>query len=231
MSAEAVRPARRGRRSLIAAAALGAAGLACLGLVASQASHHTEPPVSSTSSQSTTQAPAAAPSATRRAALVMQASRPATLSIPAIGVRSRVQSLGQNADSSIEVPAVGPHYDEAGWYRYSPTPGELGPSIVVGHVDSAKSGPSVFYRLGELRAKDRVSISRADGSVAIFAVTAVRRYPKNAFPTQLVYGNTTDSELRLLTCGGPFDKKTGHFEDNIVVFARLVRADPSASTS
>ncbi len=142
-----------------------------------------------------------------------------------------MQSLGQNEDSTIEVPAVGPHYDEAGWYRYSPTPGELGPSIIVGHVDSAKSGPSVFYRLGELRAKDTVSITRADGSTAIFAVSVVRRYPKDSFPTQLVYGNTADSALRLLTCGGPFDQKTGHFRDNIVAFATLVRADQSASTS
>ncbi len=113
----------------------------------------------------------------------------------------------------------------------SPTPGSLGPSIIVGHVDSAKGGPSVFFRLGELRAKDSVTITRVDGSVATFSVTAVRRYPKDAFPTRLVYGNTADSALRLLTCGGPFDEKTGHFRDNIIAFATLVRADHSPSTS
>lgn len=233
MTDPAARAPRRGRRSLIAAAAVAAIGVVCLGVAQSRQVHQPEPPLSSATSPSAPSqpVPGPTPSAAPPAPLTLPASRPTALSIPAIGVHSRLQSLGQNADRTMEVPAVGPHYDEAGWYRYSPTPGVLGPSILVGHVDSAKGGASVFFRLGELRPHDSVSITRADGSVAIFAVTEVRRYPKAAFPTQRVYGNTDHAALRLLTCGGPFDGATGHFRDNIVVFATLVRGDHSASTS
>jgi hypothetical protein len=154
----------------------------------------------------------------------MAVSRPTSISIPVIHVRSALQSLGENADGTVQVPAPGAHYDEAGWYRYSPTPGALGPAVILGHIDSAKQGPSVFYRLGELKPKDTIAISRADGTVATFAVDAVRRYPKTAFPTQLVYGNTPDAALRLVSCGGSFDHATGHYRDNIVVFATLIAA-------
>lgn len=95
--------------------------------------------------------------------------------------------------------------------------------MIVGHVDSARNGPSVFFRLGALQAKDLVQIRRADGSIVTFAVDSVRSYPKSAFPTQLVYGPTTYPALRLITCGGDFDRKTGHYEQNIVVLAHLVR--------
>jgi hypothetical protein len=146
-------------------------------------------------------------------------SKPTALDIPAIGVHSVLQILGQNEDGTLETPAVGPHYNEAAWYRYSPTPGSLGPAILMGHIDSAAEGPSVFFRLGELTPGDRISVSRADGSTARFVVDRVRRYPKDAFPTKLVYGNIGHAGLRLLTCGGAFDATTGHYLDNIVVFA------------
>ena len=146
---------------------------------------------------------------------------PVSLDIPAIDVRSVVQSLGQAADGSLETPAPGPHYNEAAWYRYSPTPGELGPAILLGHVDSAAEGPSVFFRLGELQPGDRVSVTRADGSVAVFVVDEVRRYAKDDFPTETVYGDIDHAGLRILTCGGAFDNSTGHYLDNIVVFATL----------
>lgn len=149
-------------------------------------------------------------------------SKPVALNIPSIGVHSVVQYLGQTADGALETPAPGPHYDEAAWYRHSPTPGSLGPAIVLGHVDSAADGPSVFFRLGELRSGDRVSIIRADDSVAVFIVDRVRRYAKDDFPTKLVYGNINHAGLRILTCGGAFDDSTGHYLDNIVVFASLV---------
>jgi hypothetical protein len=156
--------------------------------------------------------------------LVLPASSPVAIKIPAIGVRSRLQSLGQNPDGSVQVPSPrSRHYDEAGWYRYSPTPGSLGPAVIVGHLDSV-SGPSVFYRLGALRPRDTVLVTRADGSTAVFAVDQVRRYRKSNFPTQLVYGNTNHAALRLITCGGPIDPATNHYLDNVIVLASLVRA-------
>lgn len=152
------------------------------------------------------------------------ASVPRSLSIPAIGVRSEVQRLGLAADGTMEVPVPGPRYDDAGWYQHSPTPGELGPSVIAGHVDSAADGPSVFYRLATLRPRDEVRVTRTDGTVAVFAVESVHRYRKSRFPTGLVYGNTDHAALRLITCGGPIEADGGHYRDNVVVFASLVRA-------
>ena len=149
-------------------------------------------------------------------------SKPPSLDIPSIGVHSVVRYLGQTADGALETPAPGPYYDDAAWYRYSPTPGSLGPAIMMGHIDSAANGPSVFFRLGELRPGDKVSVTRADGSTAIFVVDEVRSYPKDDFPTQRVYGDIDHAGLRLITCGGAFDDSTGHYLDNIVVFASLV---------
>ncbi len=156
------------------------------------------------------------------AAPTLPRSEPATLDIPAIGVRSVIQQVGQTADGALEVPAPGPHYDEAAWYRHSPTPGELGPAVLLGHVDSAVNGPSVFFDLGKLVRGDRVSVTRVDGSVATFQVDEVNRYAKDDFPTELVYGDIEHAGLRILTCGGAFDDSTGHYLDNIVVFASLV---------
>lgn len=154
---------------------------------------------------------------------VVSAAKPVALQIPAIDVRSPVHALGQADDGALESPAPGPRYNHAAWYRYSPTPGSLGPAILLGHVDSAAEGPSVFFRLGELRAGDKVSVARADGSVGVFRVDRVRRYAKTDFPTDLVYGNIDHAGLRIITCGGAFDNATGHYLDNVVVFASLVR--------
>lgn len=170
----------------------------------------TDPMPSSTTSTATTTLPA-----------TLGASRPTELSIPAIGVQSEVRELGLDSDGELQVPQPGPYYDDAAWCRCSPTPGERGPSVIIGHVDSAASGPSVFYRLGALKPGDTVSVSRDDGTTATFRVDGVRRFAKDAFPTQLVYGNTPDAQLRLITCGGPFDGSDGHYVDNIVVFATL----------
>jgi len=169
--------------------------------------------------ESETPAPSEAP-------LALPASKPVSISIPAIGVESALLRLGQTADGTLEVPAPGRNYDKAGWYRYSPAPGVLGPSVIVGHVDSAKTGPSVFFRLGSLRPRDRVRVTRTDGSVAIFEVDDVRRFRKARFPTKLVYGNTDHAALRLITCGGPFDS-AGHYRDNVVVLASLVGSEGS----
>ena len=148
-------------------------------------------------------------------------SRPVALDIPSIDVNSPVRFVGKAEDGTLETPAPGPHYDEAAWYRHSPTPGSLGPAILLGHVDSAIGGPSVFFRLGEVRPGDRVSVTRADDSVAVFIVDRVKNYAKAAFPTEIVYGNIDHAGLRILTCGGDFDDATGHYVDNIVVFASL----------
>ena len=163
----------------------------------------------------------AAPKDPRAAAQPMSSAKPVTIDIPAIGVRSVVRHLGQAANGSLEVPS-GSQYNDAAWYRYSPTPGALGPAVMMGHVDSAAQGPSVFFRLGELRPGQRVSVTRADGSVAVFAVDAVHRYAKKRFPTEVVYSDIGHAGLRILTCGGAFDDAAGSYLDNIVVFASLV---------
>lgn len=153
--------------------------------------------------------------------LILPASAPLAINIPAINVQSFLLRLGRTDDGALEVPPPGPDYDKAGWYENSPTPGALGPSVIAGHADSAASGPSVFYRLGGLHPGDVVRVTRTDGKIAIFAVDSVLRYSKSSFPTQLVYGNTDHAALRLITCGGPFDSTTEHHLDNIVVFASL----------
>ena len=162
-----------------------------------------------------------------RAPLTLPRSLPATLDIPAIGVRSVVHALGQTDSGALETPPVGPTYNDAAWYRYSPAPGSLGPSILLGHVDSAADGPSVFFRLGEVQKGDRVRVTRADGTIAVFAVDRVRRYAKDDFPTRLVYSNTEHAALRIVTCGGAFDDASGHYLDNVVVFASLIDSAPA----
>ena len=149
-------------------------------------------------------------------------SPPASITIPAIDVSSPVDSVGLKPDGTLEVPVPGPAYDHAAWYRGSPTPGRVGPSVVLGHVDSAANGPSVFYDLGRLRPGDRITVTSADRSSRTFAVDAVRSFPKDEFPSLEVYGDTAGPELRLITCGGDFDDAARSYRDNTVVFARLV---------
>lgn len=148
---------------------------------------------------------------------------PTHVDIPAIGVSSDLLSLGQNPDGTIEVPPLD-RDSRAGWYRDSPTPGEQGPAVLLGHVDSAAYGPGVFFKLGALRPGDTVTVSRVDHTVATFRVTRVTSVPKDHFPTLDVYGNTDDAELRLITCGGQFDSSTRNYLSNIVVYAVLIGA-------
>jgi sortase (surface protein transpeptidase) len=151
--------------------------------------------------------------------------QPTHVEIPAIGVSSDLLQLGRNADGTVGVPPLAKD-SKAGWYRYSPTPGTLGPAVLLGHVDSAAYGPGVFFRLGALRAGDTVAVTRADHSVATFRVTRVASYPKDDFPTLAVYGNTDDAELRLITCGGAFDGSARSYLNNIVVYAVLTGSTP-----
>ncbi len=147
-----------------------------------------------------------------------QVASPVSLTIPLIGVKTQLQTLGLAAGGALQVPSL---TSVAGWYTGSPRPGAIGSAIIVGHIDSL-TGPGVFYRLPELRSGDRVYIRRADGSLVEFRVTSVQTYLKDQFPTQTVYGPTPDAELRLITCGGAFDAATGHYLSNIVVYATQV---------
>jgi len=147
-------------------------------------------------------------------------SRPTRLDIPAIGVRTSLMQLGLEEDGTIAVPPLG-RDEPAGWYRYLSAPGERGPAVILGHVDSAREGPAVFFRLGELAPGDQFTVDRADGWRAHFTVRRIGVYQKTEFPSDAVYGQVGGAEVRLVTCGGPFDRSTRHYRDNIVVFAAL----------
>jgi hypothetical protein len=125
-----------------------------------------------------------------------------------------------NADGTLKVPN---DFGVAGWYRLGTKPGSRGPAVIVGHVDS-ESGPAVFYRLGTLTRGALVRVAWRSGASLLFRVYAVREYAKASFPSLLVYGETRGPELRLITCGGSFDAETGHYLDNVVVFARMAPA-------
>jgi sortase (surface protein transpeptidase) len=153
-----------------------------------------------------------------RVARTLARSVPVRLRIPSIGVDSALMGLGIAADGSLEVPPTG---FPAGWYTGAPTPGERGPAVVAGHVDwNGRAG--VFSELHAVRTGAIVQVSRADGSVATFRVSRVGRFPKDAFPTALVYGDLDHAGLRLITCGGAFDQAAGSYIDDIVVFADLI---------
>ena len=142
---------------------------------------------------------------------------PARVEIPAIRVSSTLVRLELGPDGRLQAPA---DYGTAGWYTGGPSPGQPGPAVIAGHLDS-HHGPAVFYKLGSLRPGEAVLIVRADGKRLRFVVTGVARYPKDAFPTQAVYGPTPYPTLRLITCGGSFDRSSGRYRDNVVVFSRL----------
>lgn len=162
-------------------------------------------------------APPSSPSVPAAEGVPLRRSTPVRLRIAAIGVDSGLMELGLRADGSLEVPPSG---FPAGWYTGGPTPGELGPAVIAGHIDL--KGPGVFYNLHNLKPGDQVIVTRVDGTKPAFRITKVAVYPKDQFPTELVYGNLDQAGLRLITCGGPFDSRSGHYEDNIVVFADLI---------
>ncbi|GAB3185184.1 sortase family protein [Micromonospora palomenae] len=147
-------------------------------------------------------------------------SAPGTISIPRIGVDAEIMTLGTNPDGTVQVPPLD-QAQRAGWYSPGPSPGEVGNAVIVGHVDSAKLGPAVFFELGALQQGDTITVTRADGVKATFAVDEVRSYPKVSFPTELVYGPNDKPALRVVTCGGEFDQAAGSYPDNIVVFATM----------
>jgi hypothetical protein len=152
--------------------------------------------------------------------LSLARSVPVSVRIPAIGVDSKLLRLGLNADGTVQVPSIRTSADLAAWYKYSATPGQIGSSVIEGHVDS-QQGPAVFFRLGALRRGDAIDVRLADGVTAVFRVTGVREYSKSRFPAKAIYGATGFAALRLITCGGAYDYATGHYLSSTVVFASL----------
>lgn len=142
---------------------------------------------------------------------------PTELAIPAIGVTTPLQPLGLLPDHTLQPPS---HWDEAGWYAGGVRPGDPGPAVVVGHVDSV-SGPAVFYRLRDLRPGAVALVRQRSGRTLTFVIDSVQVYPKNKFPSAAVYGPTALPELRLITCTGDFDWSAHSYVDNLVVTAHL----------
>jgi hypothetical protein len=151
----------------------------------------------------------------------LEGSSPVRLDIPAIGLRAgRVSDLGVDGGGVLQAP---PDAASAGWSTLGPTPGAVGPAVVVGHVE-LDGVLGLFARLPELTPGAEVGVLRADGTEAVFVAYRVERFVRTAFPADDVYGETTGPELRLITSGGVFDRGDGRFIDNVVVYARLVGA-------
>jgi Sortase domain len=216
------------RRRLRPAASLlvvgGLAGLALIAVAIPDHSRHVDPPAARPLPDASLAAERPLPR--RRAARVRrlvdlvdrEAPPPRRIAIPAIGVSADVVPLRLEPDGTMQSPD---DWRETGWYEPGREPGERGPAVIAGHVDST-SGPAVFYRLRELRRGDVIRIRRADGSVVRFRVEGLERWPKAEFPTRRVFGRTRVSALRLVTCSGDFDASTGHYVDNTIVYAARV---------
>jgi len=164
-------------------------------------------------------APAGGDRPARSETVGLSASRPVSLTVPAIKVAAPVAPVGQARDGSIAVPPLERH-NETGWYDRGPTPGEPGPAVIVGHVDT-KSGPSVFYDLGKLKPGDLIEVARADRSVVVFKVDTVEHFPKDRLPAERIYGHDGPAGLRLITCGGQFIGGRTGYADNVIAFASM----------
>jgi hypothetical protein len=214
------RPASlRSRLAGIAGALLIGAGAAAVGVVVVSQVHAPQP---SRSAAGATGSAGRGPSLTR--------SLPVSVRIPAIGVNARLLHLGLNPDGTVKVPSIQTSAGLAAWYKYSATPGQIGSSVIEGHVDSTR-GPAVFFRLGALRPGNKIEVTLADGVTAVFRVTGVREYAKARFPARTIYGTADFAALRLITCGGAFDYATGHYLSSTVVFASLASSRPAHQTS
>lgn len=164
------------------------------------------------------------PQATR---YLLPQSVPMRLIIPKLDIDAEFEApLSLNADKTVGVPK---EYTTVGWYDGSPTPGSLGPSIILGHVDSYE-GPAVFYHLGKLEPGDTFTIEREDGTKPTFVVDKLERYPQSDFPTDLVYGPIDHAGIRLITCTGTYNKGTLRYSHNLVVYGRLVDLGAASST-
>jgi len=199
----------RSRLAGLAGAMLVLGGLAAVGFAVGAQQHAPQPALS------------AAGKVGKIRGMTLSRSAPVSVQIPAIGVNSRLLHLGLNSNGTMAVPSLTTSSALAAWYKYSATPGQVGASVIEGHVDSL-SGPAVFYRLGALRPGNTINVKLADGVTAIFRVTGVREYTKTSFPAHTIYDATNYAALRLITCGGEFDYRTGHYLSSTVVFASLI---------
>ena len=231
-------PRSRRRPAIVAAVAVAALGLALTGCAGPSGGPAGPPPSGAVDNQERRLSPPAtlagsfdAPGAPprpagfevgglpQRVAAPGATSKPVRLEIPASGVSTPLLRLGLEPDGAMQVPT---DFARAGWFAEGPAPGQVGPSVIAGHVDS-KTGPAVFYRLRDLRPGDPVLVERADGSRLRFLVERSRSVLKRTFPTQDVFGPVPAAALRLITCGGEFDRARGSYPENLVVFARLDR--------
>ena len=148
-------------------------------------------------------------------------SPPVHLKAPTIGVDSPLIKVGKNEDGTIEVPE-GEQYDLAAWYRNSPSPGQYGPTIIEGHIDSKANGPSVFFELGGMKPGDEVTITRQDGVDVVYVIDEVRLYDREDFPTKRVYADFDNGPLlRLISCGGALNRDRGEYAGNIIAFGHI----------
>ncbi|MFF5211570.1 class F sortase [Streptosporangium sp. NPDC000396] len=145
--------------------------------------------------------------------------KPYRIAIPKIGLLAPLMALGVDAKKEVQTPPLSKP-NQAGWYRHGPVPGQQGPSVVLGHVNT-RSGPAVFNRLKEVRRGDKIKVSRSDRTIVEFTVDGVEQVSKKAFPSKRVYGNTGEATLRLITCGGVYNRQTHHYTDNIIIYATL----------
>ena len=209
-----------GARPRVALAIALGMGLVAVGIaVAGHGSERAGAAASATAAAPASAAPASAPPAAAVVAVTTPPERgdlhPTEVRVPSLDVRSALVDLDVGPDGALQPPA---DPAVAGWYVRGGVPGLPGPAVIAGHVDS-RSGPAVFYRLDELTAGDRVEVTRSDGQVFAYRVATVETHPKDAFPTARVYGPTPGPELRLITCGGEFDRSSRHYRDNVIVTA------------
>lgn len=148
-------------------------------------------------------------------------SRPTYISVPAIEIESPLIDLGKRNDGTLEVPE-GADTNMPSWFNQSPAPGQIGTSVIIGHVDQLDGQPSIFFRLGELKLNDRIDIQREDGSNVSFIVVDKKKIPKKDFPSNEVYAPSSSSSLRLITCGGEYDSTVSDYDSNIIIYAERV---------
>ncbi len=200
------------------------AGFGILGLV----SYATRDP-NAHAVTSARQLPAAEPSGTSSAVPVgaaptrvpplpgAAAATPVRIEVPAVHLDVPVTAVGTDREGALAVPT---DFGQAGWWRSGPVPGNVGPAVIVGHYDS-KTGPGAFYPLGLVGKNARITVTRSDRRTLSFVVDRIDEVRKNTFPTRAVYGPTPDAQLRLITCAGDFNRATGHYESNLIIFAHL----------
>ncbi|MET9022772.1 class F sortase [Actinopolymorpha sp. NPDC004070] len=171
------------------------------------------------SSRNRSASPTPGPSSTQ---LPTTNARPVRVDIGAIDVAAPLIGVGNAPDGTIGIPPENKPY-LAAWYKYSAAPGEPGRTVIVGHLDSRFSSQytAVFYRLGALKRGQKLTVRRADGVVVEYVVDGASLQSKANFPAGQIYGKSRRSELRLITCGGTYSKKTG-WSGNVIVYAHMV---------